>query len=67
MFSAACIWHGKDKLGADLAVEGRVMAERLQLLGVPRSSLVESRFQTLSEDKLKVTSHAAWGCYGWLT
>ena len=43
------------------------MAERLCLIGVPPTMMMEDRFAALSPEWRRATSQAAWGTYCWLT
>lgn len=43
------------------------MAERLSLIGVPPTMLMEDRFSALPDERQRATAHAAWGTYVWLT
>ncbi|KAM5522778.1 C6 transcription factor [Fusarium oxysporum f. sp. phaseoli] len=67
IFSAACIFEGKDKIGQEVATILRQEAERL---GVCRSSASSSTTATLdlgSPELVRATSQIAWGAYNWLT
>ncbi|EXL70934.1 hypothetical protein FOPG_13303 [Fusarium oxysporum f. sp. conglutinans race 2 54008] len=67
IFSAACIFEGKDKTGQEVATILRQEAERL---GVCKSSASSSTTATLdlgSPELVRATSQIAWGAYNWLT
>ncbi|PCD28602.1 hypothetical protein AU210_011161 [Fusarium oxysporum f. sp. radicis-cucumerinum] len=67
IFSAACIFEGKDKTGQEVATILRQEAERL---GVCKSSASSSTTATLdlgSPELVRATSQIAWRVYNWLT
>ena len=67
LYSIACTWLGKEKLGQDLLKDSRAMAERLQLFGSQGTDAVETRFLQMTSEQIRATSHAAWGSYGYIT
>jgi hypothetical protein len=67
LFSYGCVTRGKDELGLQLCKEGRYMAERLNLFGVPQDDSSTARFKTMSPEWKRATAHTAWGIYNWLS
>lgn len=59
--------QGKDEQTPDLLLEGRRMAERMRLFGVPHDASLAASFAALSPKWKRATAHTAWGVYNWLT
>lgn len=59
--------HGKDEQTPGLLLEGRRMAERMQLFGVRHDAALAASFAALSPKWKRATAHTAWGVYNWLT
>ncbi|KAM0418945.1 hypothetical protein ACHAPT_012103 [Fusarium lateritium] len=67
LFSAACIFEGKDELGQQLAASVRQEAEQLGLFGGPMNCSNTTTLHLESPEWVRATSQIAWGAYNWLT
>lgn len=67
IFSAACIFEGKDVLGQELVAVLRRETERLSLCGDSADGLDSRILRLDSSEWVRATSQIAWGVYNWLT
>jgi len=59
--------QGRDQECLDMFREGREMAERMKLFGVPHDNMNARSFASLTPEAKRATAHTAWGVYNWLT
>ena len=65
IFTFGSVGGGRDRLGLELMKEGRLMAERLLLFGIPGSESISAHFDNMSPKWKMATAHTAWGFYNW--
>ncbi|TVY67688.1 putative transcriptional regulatory protein [Fusarium oxysporum f. sp. cubense] len=68
VFSAACIFEGKDAIGQECTQSLRHEAERLGLCGGQVDGLLtQNTLSPNTPEWVRATSQIAWGVYSWLT
>ncbi|KAF4453680.1 Conidial development protein fluffy [Fusarium austroafricanum] len=67
MLSVSCHLQASDISSNDLLDDGRAMAERMKLFGVPHTPENAASFDSLDPDTKRAMAHTAWGAYSYLT
>ena len=68
VFSMGGYYYGRDDRALDALIQGRRMAEKMDLLGIPwYSPEIIRRLQQKSSKWLRAAAHAAWGVHNWLS
>ncbi|CAK7229477.1 hypothetical protein SEUCBS140593_007259 [Sporothrix eucalyptigena] len=68
MFSMGGYFYGRDQQALDALIQGRRMAEKLELLSIPCYSPERiADLQQQSPKWLRAAAHTAWGVHNWLS
>ncbi|KAF4437586.1 Conidial development fluffy [Fusarium acutatum] len=67
MLSVSCHLEQSSVSSNDLLDDGRAMAERLKLFGIPHTPENAASFDSLDPDTKRAMAHTAWGAYSYLT
>ncbi|CAK7210663.1 hypothetical protein SBRCBS47491_000851 [Sporothrix bragantina] len=68
IFSMGGYFYGRDDQALEALTQGRRMAEKLELLSIPRYSPESIRqLQQKSSKWLRAAAHTAWGVHNWLS
>lgn len=68
IFSMGSYFYGRDSHALEALIQGRRMAEKMELLSIAQySPTTISHFQQQSPKWLRAASHAAWGVHNWLS
>lgn len=68
IFSMGGYFYGRDERALSALIQGRRMAEKLELLSVAEYSPTSiAHFQQQSPKWLRAACHAAWGVHNWLS
>lgn len=67
MLSVSCHLEQSSVSSNDLLDDGRAMAERLKLFGIPHTPENAASFDRLDPDTKRAMAHTAWGAYSYLT
>lgn len=63
----AALVNGNESLARRLSLEAHGMAIGMNLFDVPQTDALIANFASLSLEKMREFSYAAWGAYSWLS
>ncbi|KAF5024181.1 hypothetical protein F66182_3745 [Fusarium sp. NRRL 66182] len=67
MLSVSAHLQRSDMASNDLLDDGRAMAERMKLFGVPHTPANAASFDSMDPNTKRAMAHTAWGAYSYLT